>query len=67
MPEKKRTYEVNSAALPALRLQARLTKEEEELLATRPLTDPDVSSHSRKGQRYSREVILRLIEWLKDS
>ena len=67
MPDKKRTYEVNSPALPTLRLHARLTKEEEELLVKRPLTDMDGFPHSHKGQRYSRELILRLIDWLKDS
>ena len=67
MPNKNRTYEVNSPASPALRLQVRPTKDEEEILRARPLPDLEKNLHSRKGQRYSRDLILRLIDWFKES
>ena len=67
MPEKQRIYESNASALPALKLQVRLPKEGDEFPEPHPLAERESHPYSYKGQRYSRELILRLIDWLKET
>ena len=67
MPEKQRVFESNTSALPALKLQVRSPKDGDEFPETYPLAERESYPVSRKGPRYSRELILRLIDWLKET
>jgi hypothetical protein len=67
MVEEKRTYEADTHIVQTLKVQFRSMPVEN--------PDPQVRSYSRVGNAYrsqagftfSREVILRLIDWLKDA
>ena len=67
MPEKKRIFESNTSALPALKLQGRPPKDGDEPLETYLLAEREGYPGARKGQRFSRELILRLIDWFKET
>jgi hypothetical protein len=67
MPEKKRTFEADTQALPGLKTQPRARKKADETIpADGNLTDAGEQVQPMVvGRSFSKESVLRLIDWMK--
>jgi len=67
MVEEKRTFEADTHIVQTLKVQFRSMPVENPDPQVRSYTRAGSTSHSQVGFTFSREVILRLIDWLKDA
>jgi hypothetical protein len=66
MPDEKRKYDAEMYGVPALRLQPRQGRVDQLGSERAMLSHLENDPLTRTGFTFSREVILRLIDWLKD-
>lgn len=66
MPEKNRTFEANAYTVQSLELKASSTLGDDQDLEARLLEAPGGVRLARRRLPFSRDIILRLINYLKD-